>query len=143
MPLIITSWEEGPKEYKTIVGQNEQSIFIYPEWLPLQRERQTELHSVVTSCFSLGKGKKNKWLHSYIFVPIYINISFSFKTTDSLEIEMLSTLIYNVNFCSYTLYSYFYLITITCLIFVFYLKKKKKKKTQPYLLYFMLLTPIF
>lgn len=112
--------------------------------MPLQRERQTELHSVITSCFSLEKVKKiYKWLHSYIFVPIYINISFSFKTTDSLEIEMLSTLIYNVNFCSYTLYSYFYLITITCLIFVFYLKKKKKKKTQPYLLYFMLLTPIF
>lgn len=50
--------------------------------------------------FFFGKGK-NKWLRSYIFVLTCINSSFSLKTTDTLEIEMLSTLIYNANFCTY------------------------------------------
>lgn len=89
-------------------------------------------------CIFIGKKKKNKWLHPYTFVLVCINIVFSLKLTDTLEIKMLSTLINNAHFYAY----------ITKFLFSFNCHHMLdldlfSVKIQPYLHYFMLLVPIF
>lgn len=138
IPLIITSWKVGPKEYKTIVDYNEQSIFIYPEWLCLSRDGARQSYSQLSLVRFHWKKKKNKWLHPYTFVLVCINIVFSLKLTDTLEIKMLSTLINNAHFYAYIakfLFSFNCHHMLDLDLF--------SVKIQPYLHYFMLLVPIF
>lgn len=66
--------------------------------MSLQRWSQAKLQSIISSSFLSEKEKINGYIHTSLLVCI--NIGLNLKTTDTLEIKMLFTLIGNANFCA-------------------------------------------